>query len=286
VKKAEALAAQRDAVLGGRYPALQAKLQELMTWRRQIAQKTLAGPGPEGPQAHQKLLAEWTARKERLEEELVKQIPEMNLEQKLRAADRQAVASALHLNAALVEFVHFDIFDFKAVPARGESRWKPAHYLAFVLLAEKPDSVQTIDLGEAEPIERMIAGFRASITVGDRNLRPVEVFLPANINDGSKLRRMLFDSLLPALGGCTQLFLAPDGDLTRLPFEALPVGAGRRLIDDYQLSYLGVGRDVLRFGIETPVSWLLTSSVLLKQVFLVDLGCFLFSSGNRSTTQK
>jgi CHAT domain-containing protein len=46
--------------------------------------------------------------------------------------------------------------------------------------------------------------------------------------------------------------LAPDGDLTRLPFEALPTGGGRRLIDDFRLSYLGVGRDLLRFGAKTP----------------------------------
>jgi len=37
-------------------------------------------------------------------------------------------------------------------------------------------------------------------------------------------------------------------DLTQLPFEALPADDGRRLIDDYQIGYLGVGRDVLRFG--------------------------------------
>ena len=249
---AEALAAQRDAVLGGRYPALHPKLQELMTWRRQIAQKTLAGSGLEGPESHQKLLAEWTAQKERLEEELVRQIPEMNLEQKLRAADRQAVAGALPVGTALIEFVHFDDYDFKAVPARGESHWKPARYLAFVLPAGEPDNVNLIDLGEAEPIERMIAGFRATITGGDRTLRLGEPRPVANTNDGSDLRRAVFDPLVPALGGHKRLFLAPDGDLTRLPFEVLPTGTGRYLIDDYQLSYLSVGRDVLRFGAEIP----------------------------------
>jgi hypothetical protein len=42
---AEALAAQRDAVLGGQYPALVPRLKDLSLLRRQIAQKTLAGPG-------------------------------------------------------------------------------------------------------------------------------------------------------------------------------------------------------------------------------------------------
>jgi hypothetical protein len=43
------------------------------------------------------------------------------------------------------------------------------------------------------------------------------------------------------------LLIAADGDLTRLPFESLPTGNGRCLIDDYQISYLSCGRDVLRF---------------------------------------
>jgi CHAT domain-containing protein/tetratricopeptide (TPR) repeat protein len=249
---AEALAAQRDAVLGGRYPGLQPKLQELVTWRRQIAQKTLAGPGPEGPAAHQKLLAEWTVRKERLEEELVQQVPEMNLEQRLRVANRRAIAQALPAGSVLVEFIRFTECNFAAVWARGESPRKPARYLAFVLPSGEPDNVQMLDLGEAEPIERMIAGFRASITGGERSLRPNEPLPSTGTNDGSDLRRAVFDPLVPALGGCTRLFLAPDGDMTRLPFEALPTDAGRRLIDDYRLSYLGAGRDVLRFEAKPP----------------------------------
>ena len=45
---AEALATQRDALLGGKYPALEPQLRELAALRMQIARKTLAGPGPEG----------------------------------------------------------------------------------------------------------------------------------------------------------------------------------------------------------------------------------------------
>ena len=95
--------------------------------------------------------------------ELARQIPEMNLEQKLRAADRRAVALGLPEGVALVEFVRFHVFDFQAVPARGEPRWKPARYVAFVLPAGEPDEVRMIDLGEAEPIDRLIADFRAGI---------------------------------------------------------------------------------------------------------------------------
>jgi tetratricopeptide (TPR) repeat protein len=169
---AEALAAQRDAVLSGRYPALAPRLRELTTLRMQIAQKTLAGPGKEGPQAHRRLLAEWNARKEGLESDLARQVPEMNLEQRLRAVDCEAVACALRDGVALIEFVRFDALDFKAVPARGERHWKPARYLTFVLPAGEPDQVRMIDLGEAAFIDRRIAAFRPRRRSPWRGARP------------------------------------------------------------------------------------------------------------------
>ena len=253
---AESLAAQRDALLGGKYPALDPQLREWTTLRSQIAQQTLAGPGPEGLSAHQQLLAQWDQQKERLEAELARQIPEMNLEQKFRAADRRAVALALPEGVALVEFVRFHVFDFQAVPARGESRWHPSRYLAFVLRAEEPDHVQMIDLGEAEPIDCMIRDFRAGITGEAENQAgrdlggaPVEPARPPGSNHGPALRAAVFDKLVPALAACERLLLAPDGDLTRLPFEVLPTADGHCLIEEYIISYLSCGRDVLRFGV-------------------------------------
>ena len=87
----------------------------------------LADSGAEGSATDQKLLHQWEVRAFQLEGELARQIPEMNLEQKLRAADRRAVALGLPEGVALIEFVRFPVFDFQAVPARGEPQWsRPA----------------------------------------------------------------------------------------------------------------------------------------------------------------
>jgi CHAT domain-containing protein/tetratricopeptide (TPR) repeat protein len=254
---AEALATQRDAMLGGKHPALEPKVRELAALRLQIARKTLAGPGPDGLDSHLRGLAEWGAQKEGLEVELARQIPEMNLERKLRAADRRAVALNLPEGVALVEFVRFPVGDVQAVPARGEPFWKPAEYVAFVLPAGAPDDVRVIDLGEAEPIDRKITDFRAAIigeaeTKDGRNMAKRREEVPPAVESdvGLALRAALFDRLAPALGNQTRLLIAPDGDLTRLPFEVLPTADGRRLIDDFRISYLSCGRDVLRFGPE------------------------------------
>jgi CHAT domain-containing protein/tetratricopeptide (TPR) repeat protein len=247
---AEALAAQRDAVLGGRYPQLEPQLRQWTQMRMQIAQKELAGPGREGPAAHQRQLAAWHAQKENLEEELARQIPELNLEERLRQSDRRAVALALEAGACLVEFVRFHEFDFHAA-ARP---WGPARYLAFVLPGKEPDDVQMIDLGPAEDIDRLIADFRAGVAVrpdqrSARRTQPVSQAEQADRPDpGLPLRRAVFDPLTRAFGGRIRLYLCPDGDLARVPFEVLPAAEGGRLLDQYRISYLTTGRDLPRFG--------------------------------------
>jgi CHAT domain-containing protein len=248
---AESLAAQRHAVLGGKYPRLEPILQDLTMLRRQIAQKWFSGPGPEGLAAHQALLQEWTRRKELLEKELAQQIPEMALQQQLAAADRRAVALGLPEGVALAEFVRFDVYDFQAVPARGERRWQPARYLAFVLPHGQPDEVRMIDLGEADEIDFLISLFRQGITgkqMDEDQRGPVAPKAEiTSTSAGLLLRKKVFDPLSSALAGGKRLMLAPDGDLTRLPFEVLPGDDGDYLLDSYEISYLATGRDVLRF---------------------------------------
>ncbi len=99
-----------------------------------------------GREAHERQLADWTARKERLEGDPARQIPEMNLERRLRETGRRVVAALMLRGTALAEFVKFYVFDFTAKAERlSESEWRPAQcqpprYLAFILLAGDPDN--------------------------------------------------------------------------------------------------------------------------------------------------
>ena len=200
-------------------------------------------------------LGELDRRYQAIERELALQIPEMNLEQLLRKADRRAIALSLPEGVALVEFVRFDVFDFHAGPARSQQRRKPARYLAFVLPSGEPDNLRMLDLGEAEPIDQMIRDFRAGITgeAEDRTRRDLVKHRPkpaptSEASVGMALREVLFGKLTPCPRRLQTIVLAPDGNLARLPFEVLPSNTGRILIDDgYAFSYVSCGRDVLRF---------------------------------------
>src|SRR5262249_38687267 len=75
---AEALAAQRDAILGGRYPDLREPFEQLAQLRQRIAQKTLAGPAPaESLPLHEEILHQWQQDQQQRETALARQIPEM-----------------------------------------------------------------------------------------------------------------------------------------------------------------------------------------------------------------
>lgn len=253
----EVLAVQRDAIFGGHYLDLVPELRELTTLRMQIAQKTLAGPGSEDMESYQQRLKDWYAQKEWLESDLAHQIPEMNIVQQLQTANRYTVARALPQKTMLVEFVRVNLLNFTVVPAHKEARWKPARYIAFVLAAEGPEHVQMIDLGEVDFIDEQVATFVTSFTDEAETSRHLKVGWSGSAQTGyasigRALRMVLFDPLLTAVGGCKRLLLVPDGYLTCFPFEVLPTDDGRYLIDEYQISYLSAGRDLLRFVPSSP----------------------------------
>jgi CHAT domain-containing protein/tetratricopeptide (TPR) repeat protein len=280
-----AIAAQHEAVLAGRYPDLADEFEDWRVLRNQIAQKTLSGPGEEGIQAYQSLLAEMIQRRDQLEGQLAKHMPDLKLEDIWVNADRQKVALALPGGSLLIEIVKSEIFNYHARASLGEAEWLPSRYLAFVMPAGEPDNVRLIDLGEAGIIDQLIHSWRAALTAdpGTRrdtvlpsqsvNLDSEEDKLRSGIVHsfaaggtrqvgsrtpnpdpsilrklGKELRQLVFDPILEVAGlGCKRWLVAPDGTLNQLPFEALPLGDNEYVIDQYEVSYLVSGRDVLTF---------------------------------------
>ena len=251
---AEASVVQRETVLRGLYPDLEPMLQKISQLQLQIAQRTLAGVESA---VQQQSLLKLQAQRSVLESRLAGKVPAMALDRQLRSADSRTVAVKLSASiegSALVEFFHLDVVDLDAVAATYIPLAARSRYLVFVLLPEEPDNVRTIDLGEAEAIDRTIAIFRTAITgkAEGRSFGTASMLgMPSTANAGLELRRKVFDPIAAVIGDRKRLFLSPDGDLTRLPFEVLPTDNGSYLIDDYRISYLSTGRDILRFGAES-----------------------------------
>jgi hypothetical protein len=164
----ELLASSRKDLLEAQYPTERARIEEMYFLRRQAATKRWSGPRTEALKSHERLLAEWEERANRLEAELAERIPELEIRRRLATLDRWAVADALPSGGALIEFVRLPVWDFRALFTQAEPAAPSARYLAFVLSAGQPEAVRLIDLGPAEAIDRLVAEHRAALFRADR----------------------------------------------------------------------------------------------------------------------
>lgn len=122
------------------------------------------------------------------------------------------------------------------------------------------ESLNMENYDSAEPNQMLLSNREALRSSFEESISDFESVYAQKVEDdshlriGQKLKTKIIDPLLPAITGCTRLLLAPDGDLYRLPFDALPLDEDRYVIDAYELSYLTVGRDVLRFTADSDTS--------------------------------
>lgn len=255
---ASALAAQNAAFYNGRYPQLTEKLHQLRDLSNQIIHLTFAVPETDDLSAYQENLRQLQSRHNHLQKQLAAEVPEIQLSE--QTFDSRAIAITLPSLSILVEFVRFEVFDFQAIPARGETQWHRARYLAFILTAGQPDTVQMIDLGAADPIDRLIQAFRIqasecthpTLAWGKTTLTPKLQIKSYNPTDAIQLTQALFDPIRDFMKDCRHLIIAPDGNLNLVPFQILPVDStgSRLLMDEYTISYLSVGREIVRSKVQ------------------------------------
>jgi CHAT domain-containing protein/tetratricopeptide (TPR) repeat protein len=257
----EIIATQRDLMISNKHPEFKMKIKELTSIRMMIAQNIINGPGSEGVDTHQTNLKNLCLKRDNIEKELAERIPEMRYEANLEKADINLILANLPPKSILIEYVKFNIYDFQAIPKEGQPEWKEARYVAFICSSDDPGCVRMIDLGEADKIDRLINEYRLSVMDEDdeRRLRSSETHkgnaeFIFSLDSGKSLRELTFDSCISNLDEDKDLFIAPDGDLCRLPFQALPSDDGQFLIDKYKISYLSVGRDLVRFGVQNGIA--------------------------------
>jgi CHAT domain-containing protein len=120
--------------------------------------------------------------------------------------------------------------------------------LAFVLPAAAGAPVRLIDLGAAAEIDSLVDKVREKWELSANDLTdPGEKRLEETYRaEAKKLYDAAFAPLSEALGKAPLVYLAPDGALDRVPFEALPDGPRSYLIESRRFVYLSCGRDLLR----------------------------------------
>ncbi len=247
-----AAAVQRTLVHQSGDVGLQNLLHKQVALDARITRSSLDGPRGMTAALHRTMLAQWVAEREGIEDQITQRVPISMSDP--GAFDLDRIAAAMPASSVLAEYVRCPMFQFAPVPSAGPSKVKAEQYAVLLLPAGAADNVCMLDLGEAEAIDGAIARFRASLTnrVSVLDLVPAGDSSTDALGDGSDLRGMLLDPLTSWSPGTTRWIVAPDSNISWLPFDALPATDGNRVFDRYTLSYVSSARDLTRPRVTAP----------------------------------
>jgi CHAT domain-containing protein len=229
---ARSLQARRQALLLAREPATRDLAREWAASRQALAQLLLA-PATSGPD-RAKRVSILAARKDELEKELAERLPAFRA---LRESTRRTPAELVqHLpeGAAFIDLLRYVRFEqdpnVRGRPGQRHTRC----YVAFVLARGRP--IRRVELGPAKGIDAAVAAWRQDL-VAARTDSPA----------ASLLREKVWKPLEEALpAGTRAVLLAPDGELTRLPWAALTGRTrGSVLLEEYAFAVTPYGQFLL-----------------------------------------
>jgi CHAT domain-containing protein/Tfp pilus assembly protein PilF len=225
---------------------------DLQVLRRQREQLIMA-PLPKSSDHRRDTLQKLNQEIDTVEQSVLHQLPAVKHYEDLAKLGPDALRKLLPANAVLIDFLRYTHFeqDPRKPGDKGEKR--TVRYLAFVVSRQ---DVQRVELGTAAETDLPVRQWRETITakppVGNEAARKAQ---EANLaRQGAALRRLLWQPIEKCLPpGTVTVYVAPDGELTQLPWTALP---GKRtdcvLLDDYALAVLPHGPFLLEQLVPAP----------------------------------
>ena len=207
----------------------QQTLNELTQTRTLLAQLQSIGLAKRSAADYQREVRQLADKEDRLQAAVSAHSVEFRVDEQIPTA--REIQGVLPKSAALIEFARYRPVRFEDL-----NRWGPARYAAFVLPSQ--GQVVGVDLGDASRIDDLCSQFTLSIGV------------PANAGQTREIARELDAKLMQPLrrllGGSVEVLISPDGALNLIPFAALIDENQHYLLEQYQFTYLGTSRDLLR----------------------------------------
>jgi tetratricopeptide (TPR) repeat protein len=224
-------------------PEVESLVGELALASRQLAALVLRGRDTPDPAHYRALFDRATEEQERVERELARKSEAFRREATARSAGLQEVAGRLPARSALVSYV---VYHSSPVAASAATAELEEAYLAVILRSGQSQPV-LVPLGREAEISPLVQSWRREAARGATAARrPVAGLEHDYRAAGEKLRRRIWDPLVPELGGSKTVFVVPDGAINLVSLEALPVGGDAYLIEkEPVIHYLSAERDLL-----------------------------------------
>jgi CHAT domain-containing protein len=230
------------------HDSLGPKDRDISEWLRdlntQFATLSLQGPGLLSAADYTQRLAEITEQSRALKTELAKRSAALRVHNALPSPANIVgrVAASLPQDGVLITFIAYADPPLVLTPGAPAAQGpEPLRYLALVLF---PDGrTRALDLGLASPIDSAAKNLHEALASKDVAYRAL----------AQRLYALAFQPLMPLLGHTRRIYLAVDGQLHLVPFDALDDGS-RSLIEVFEFTYLDSGAQLLRRNEELPSS--------------------------------
>jgi len=215
-------------------PENQQLLDELDTIQQQRASLLYNPPEDLPPEQYRQLTEDLRAEAEQLEAQLAQRSAEFRVETEPVTIEK--LQQLIPEDTVLVEIIQYYPFDAKA---QQDEKWKKPHYAAYIISS---NSINWVDLGEAEPIDQKVNEFRQDL--GEKR---------ASVERSAReLDEIVMQPIREKLGDKTHILISPDGQLNLIPFAALVDENNEYLVKNYLFTYLTTGRDLLRLQLDAP----------------------------------
>ncbi len=209
-------------------PENQQLLDQLADTRTQLATLIYNKPENLDGEAYKTQVANLKAEANQLEAELSRRSAEFRtLSQPVTI---EAIQQQIPENSVLVELTLYQPFDVN------NRQWGDPRYAAYILHAT--GEPQWVDLGEAAPINAAAKDLQNSLARYG-NLTTLQ-------ETARELDSLLMQPIRAKLGDKTHILMSPDSQLNLIPFAALVDENNQYLVENYQITYLTTGRDLLR----------------------------------------
>ncbi len=231
-----------DAFTHSEDPEVRKKFEGLTHIRRELARLQLSGPGKMDIEEYKKRLETLESKKESLEGELSRLSKDFSLEKIMGRADAKTISEVLlkkETDSLYFDFAYISSYDFK------ENKFGEPRYLAFILLPAQEPVIKLIELPDTEGLEDHIRVYLREMNrakmIGELPRREVLKV------EAKAIYELLIKPIESYIKGKKHLYISPDGQLNLIPFEILMSPEGQYLMEDYLITYIAAGRDILRF---------------------------------------
>ncbi|PQO33380.1 hypothetical protein C5Y96_11060 [Blastopirellula marina] len=239
----EILAKQTQLTMHSDDPDLRDKIAKLKEVRGTIAAITMASSSPASRASRQSVLQVMTEAENQLSGEIARK--QGRNEVTPGWISLNDIRSQLKPNQVFINILQPVTFNLSAKGT--EAMGEPERYLAWIIPAENQGEVQLVDLGPSAVINAKITDVRT--VIGDTQLLASKKESEATKQCKTALQEvagLVWQPLKDKLPEATnQLIISPDSTLWLLPWAALPGNEAHYLVEDYQVQYVGSGRELL-----------------------------------------